>query len=313
MSSSLAAFPPLIKKTSIWRRMVKRRECYLLLIPTFALLGIFNYYPAASAIYHSVFNWNGANVQIYNGIDNFKDLFTNADFLFSLINVVKITLISIAISITFPLLAALLIYRLHVDRAAYFYKVIYVIPFVVPTIVIFLIWKFIYSPTDGILNMLLNGVGFKGLTRTWLGEYNTALYAILFVGFPWVSGFQTLIYLAGLQNISISITEAAILDGTGPMRRFFSIELPLIASQIKLIVILVMINAIQSFVSILIMTNGGPGKATMVPGLFLYRNAMQYGKMGYASAIGTLLFVVILILTYVNLKYMKSNTDAMGA
>ena len=128
-----------------------------------------------------------------------------------------------------------------------------------------------------------------------------------------MSGFQTLIYLAGLQNISISITEAAILDGTGPVRRFFSIELPLIASQIKLIVILVMINTIQSFVNILIMTNGGPGKATMVPGLFLYRNAMQYGKMGYACSIGTLLFVVILILTYINLKYMKSNTDAMGA
>ncbi len=312
MSSSLEALPPLIKKDSVWRRMVKRRECYLLLIPTFGLLGLFNYYPAGSALYHSLFNWNGANVLIFNGIDNFKDLFSNPDFLFSLINVVKITVISIAISITFPLLAAVLIYRLRADRAAYIYKVIYVIPFVVPTVVIFLIWKFIYSPTDGVLNMLLNGIGLKGLTRTWLGEYNTALYAILFVGFPWVSGFQTLIYLAGLQNIAVSITEAAILDGTGPFRRFFGIELPLIASQVKLIVILVMINAIQSFVSILIMTNGGPGKATMVPGLFLYRNAMQYGKMGYASAIGTLLFAAILILTYINLKYMKSNTDAMG-
>ena len=310
--SSITAASPLVRKDSVWRRMVRRRECYLLLVPTFALLGIFNYYPAASAIYHSFFNWNGANVQIFNGFANFTDLFSNDDFLFSLVNVLKIVVVSLLISITFPLLAAVLIYRLKADRAAYVYKVLYVIPLVVPSVVIFLIWKFIYSPTDGILNMLFNGVGLKGLTRTWLGEYNTALYAILCVGFPWVSGFQTLIYLAGLQNISVSITEAATLDGTGSLRRFFSIELPLIASQVKLILILGMINAIQSFVSILIMTNGGPGKATMVPGLYLYRNAMQYGKMGYACSIGTLLFVVILILTYINLKYMKSNTDAMG-
>jgi raffinose/stachyose/melibiose transport system permease protein len=313
MSSSLAEFPPLIRKESIWRRIVRRRECYLLLVPTFALLVIFNYFPAGSAIYHSFFNWNGANVEVFNGFENFTNLFTNPDFLTSIFNVVKITVISILISISFPLLTALLIYRMRVDNAAYFYKVLYVIPMVVPSVVIFLIWKFIYSPTDGILNSLLTTAGLTGLTRTWLGDYNTALYAILFVNFPWVSGFQTLIFLAGLQNISVSVTEAAILDGTGPVQRFFSIELPLIASQIKLIVILAIINSVQGFVNILIMTNGGPGKSTMVPGLYLYRNAMQYGKMGYACSIGTFLFIVILTLTYLNLKYMKSNNDAMGA
>jgi raffinose/stachyose/melibiose transport system permease protein len=313
MSSSLAEFPPLIKKDSIWRRMVRRRECYLLLLPTFALLGVFNYFPAGSAIYHSFFNWNGANVEVFNGFENFTTLFTNPDFLTSIINVVKITVISIMISISFPLLAALLIYRMRVDRAAYFYKVLYVIPMVVPSVVIFLIWKFIYSPTDGILNTLFTSMGLSGLTRTWLGDYNTALYSVLFVNFPWVSGFQTLIFLAGLQNISVSVTEAAILDGTGPVQRFFQIEVPLIASQIKLIVILAVINSVQGFVNILLMTNGGPGKSTMVPGLYLYRNAMQYGKMGYACSIGTFLFVVILTLTYLNLKYMKSNNDAMGA
>jgi len=312
MSSSLAEFPPLIRKDSIWRRMVRRRECYLLLLPTFALLGIFNYFPAGSAIYHSFFNWNGANVEVFNGFENFTTLFTNPDFLVSIVNVLKITVISILISVSFPLLAALLIYRMHVDKAAYFYKVLYVIPMVVPSVVIFLIWKFIYSPTDGILNTLLTTVGLSGLIHTWLGDYNTALYSVLFVGFPWVSGFQTLIFLAGLQNISVSVTEAAILDGTGPVQRFFSIELPLIASQIKLIVILAIINSVQGFVNILLMTNGGPGKSTMVPGLYLYRNAMQYGKMGYACSIGTFLFVVILTLTYLNLKYMKSNNDSMG-
>jgi raffinose/stachyose/melibiose transport system permease protein len=313
MSSSFAEFPPLIRKERLWRRIVRRRECYLLLLPTFALLGVFNYYPAATAIYHSFFNWNGANIEVFNGFENFNNLFTNPDFLTSIVNVVKITVVSILISISFPLLAALLIYRMRVDRAAYFYKVLYVIPMVVPSVVIFLIWKFVYSPTDGILNALLAATGLEGLTRTWLGDYATALYAVLFVNFPWVSGFQTLIYLAGLQNISVSVTEAAILDGTGPVQRFVSIEVPLIASQIKLIVILAVINAVQGFVNILIMTNGGPGKSTMVPGLYLYRNAMQYGKMGYACAIGTFLFVVILTLTYLNLRYMRSNNDAMGA
>jgi raffinose/stachyose/melibiose transport system permease protein len=313
MSSSLAEFPPLIKKDSVWRRIFRSRECYLLLVPTFLLLGIFNYYPAVSAIYHSFFSWNGANVQVFNGFQNFIDLFTDQDFLVSIVNVCKITVISILISISFPILAALLIYRLKADQAGYFYKVVYVIPMVVPTIVIFLIWKFIYSPMDGLLNTMLAAAGLKVFIHTWLGEYNTALYSILFINFPWVSGFQTLIFLAGLQNISISVIEAAILDGTGPVARFLKIELPLISAQIKLVVILAIINSVQGFVNILIMTNGGPGKSTMVPGLYLYRNAMQYGKMGYACAIGTFLFVVILTLTYLNLKYMKSNNDSMGA
>ena len=312
MSTALERIPPLVKKDSLVRRIVRYRQCYVFLLPTFLLLFVLNYYPAGSALYHSFFNWNGANVEVFVGFQNFVELLQDQNFHIAVVNVVKITLMRLAIALTFPLFAATLIYRMHDQKKAYTYKVLFVVPMVVTQVVVFLIWKFIYTPNGGVLNTLLEALGLQTFQRTWLGDFRTALYSIVFVGFPWISGFQMLIYLAGLQNISVSIIEASTLEGVGSVRRFFMIELPLIASQIKVIVILTVITAVQGFVDVMVMTNGGPGKATLVPGLLLYKNAMQYGKMGYASAIGTLLFVVILTLTYLNLKYMRSSNDNMG-
>jgi raffinose/stachyose/melibiose transport system permease protein len=296
----------------LFREMVKKKQCYLLLIPTFALLLTFNYYPAASAIYHSFFEWNGVNVLKFIGLRNFVEMMQDPTIHVSFLNVVKLTVTVLIISLTFPLMGAELIYHLKDTRFAYFYRVLFVIPLVVPSLVTILIWRFIYNPNIGLLNQLLKAIGAGSLARPWLGDFDLALFAVIFVGFPWVAGFAMLIYLAGLQNIPTSVIEAAILDGVTPISRFTRIELPLIAAQLKLIAILTLIGAIQGFVNIFVMTNGGPGEATMVPGLHLYKNAMYYNKMGYASAIGTFLFVVILALTYINLRYIRSSVEYEG-
>jgi len=312
MSTAIEKIPPVIKKESLLKRIIQYRHCYVFLLPTFLLLFVLNYYPAGSALYHSLFNWNGANLKVFIGFQNFINIFQDQNFHIAVVNVFRITLMRLAIALTFPLFAATLIYRMHDQGKAYVYKVLFVVPMVVTQVVVFLIWKFIYTPSGGVLNELLEVVGLTGLQRIWLGDFKTAIYSIVFVGFPWISGFQLLIYLAGLQNISVSVIEAATLEGVGSIRRFFMIELPLIASQIKVIVILTIITTVQGFVDIMVMTNGGPGKATLVPGLLLYKSGMQYGQMGYASAIGTLLFATILLLTYLNLKYMRSSNDNMG-
>jgi raffinose/stachyose/melibiose transport system permease protein len=109
------------------------------------------------------------------------------------------------------------------------------------------------------------------------------------------------------------LLDAAAIDGAGVWGRFWKVELPLVASQIKLLVILTVIGSFQGFATILIMTNGGPGTTTMVPGLYLYRNAMHYNKMGYACAIGTVIFVITLLLTYINTRYLKSSVEFTGA
>ena len=107
---------------------------------------------------------------------------------------------------------------------------------VVPGVVVLMIWKFIYSPNIGVLNQFLTAVGLENLTRPWLGDFNLTLYAIIFIGFPWIAGIATLIYLAGFQAIPTELMDAAAIDGAGVWARFWKIELPLVASQIKLLV-----------------------------------------------------------------------------
>jgi raffinose/stachyose/melibiose transport system permease protein len=129
------------------------------------------------------------------------------------------------------------------------------------------------------------------------------------IGFPWVDGFALLIFTAGLQAIPREILDAAALDGAGAFERFRRIELPLVLGQIKLVLVLNMIWTIQNFTSIFILTQGGPGTATMVPGMVLYRASFQNERMGYACAIGMAMFLVMLVLTSINLRYIRSESE----
>jgi raffinose/stachyose/melibiose transport system permease protein len=309
-SANVTAKP---RSVGLLARIFQYKESYLLLLPTFVLIAIFNYYPAFSALYHSFFDWNGANLKKFAGFANFVQMFNDQKLWESFGHLIQLTAFILAISLTFPLAAAALIFHLRDLKWAYFYRVLFVVPMVVPGIVVLMIWRFIYSPNLGLLNQLLRTIGLEALARPWLGDFTIALYAVMFIGFPWVAGFATLIYLAGFQSIPTELLDSAAIDGASARQRFFHVELPLVVSQIKLVTILTVIGSFQNFTTILVMTNGGPGTQTMVPGLYLYRNAMQYNKMGYACAIGTLMFVITLALTYLNTRYLKSSTEFTGA
>jgi raffinose/stachyose/melibiose transport system permease protein len=131
----------------------------------------------------------------------------------------------------------------------------------------------------------------------------------MLMGFPYVDGFGLLIYTAGLQAISPEIKEAAAVDGAGALRTFVQVEVPQIVGQLRLMWVLAIINGIQNFTQILILTGGGPGYATTVPGLMMYHEAFTNQNMGKACAIGTVLFVVILGLTIVNMRLVRSSVD----
>ena len=115
--------------------------------------------------------------------------------------------------------------------------------------------------------------------------------------------------LAGLQGITDSVHEAALMDGARGLRKMLSIDVPLVTGQLKLILILTVIQNVQLYGSVLVLTRGGPGYATMLPGLHMYLNAFEFSRMGYASAIGFVMFLVILGLTYVNMRYVKSSNE----
>jgi raffinose/stachyose/melibiose transport system permease protein len=295
--------------SSILTFLRKKGFIYLFLLPTFALVILFSYKPAFSALYHSFFMWDGYNPGIFVGLNHFKRMLSDPMVIASAKNIGIIISAQIVIVLTLPLLAAELVYNLKSPKLQYFYRVMFTIPLVIPLVVIILVWQFIYDPNIGIINSLLGVLGLEDWARNWLGNTGTALFAIILIGFPWVSGLQFLLYLAALENISLEVIESSRLDGLGAFRRVWKIDLPIIMGQFKVIIVLTIITALQVFPQVYVLTNGGPGNATMVPGVALYQNAFFYGTFGYASAIGTALFIVTLIITLINNKILKSDVN----
>lgn len=293
---------------SLLARIMKSKYLYLMVLPTAGLVLLFSYLPALIAIYRSFYMWDGIRLDKFIGFGNFSTMLQDPVLLESIPNMLKLLLFSLFITLTVPLTNAVLIYRLAHARMQYWLRVLFIVPAVVPSVVTILLWTSFFS-SDGLINIILRAVGLDTITRAWLGDPDTALYAIMGVGFPWAGGLTMLFYLAGLMNIPESLIDAATVDGATGLRRFWSIELPLIMGQVKLFIILTIIGGLQNFSLPLIMTDGGPGYSTMVPALRMYYAATQEFRMGYASAIGLVLFLVIFGLTYVNLRYIRTTVE----
>ncbi len=309
-SHATAARPavPQERQATLGQRIYRYRFVYLMLVPTFALLLTFNYYPAFMGLYRAFFKWDIGLQPEFLGLGNFEKLFIRDDiFLKSLRHVSLLTSWRVISAVTFPFIVAELIFNLRSNVHKYSYRVLTILPAVVPGIVILLLWQFIYDGTHGLLNAFLEGVGLEDWQQPWLGSPKTALYAVTFMGFPWVGGVTVLIYLAGLQGISDEVIDSSLVDGCSGLRRIFSIDIPLILGQFKLIIVLAVIGGLQGWVAVFVMTAGGPGTASMVPGLWMYNNAFLWNKMGYASAIGMFLFVLIMGLTILNVKFVKTG------
>jgi len=291
-------------KRSIWRRIWLNRSLYLLLTPVLAGMALFQYYPTLVAAYRAFFVWDGLHAH-YIGLENFRFFFEDRQMVKAWTNISIILIFQTLAILTMPLLTAYLIYSLRNDRHRYIFRVIFILPLIVPTFVQIVLWRWVLS-TNGAINMLLRTVGLDAITRAWLGDPDTALGASLFTGFPWIGGINMLIYLAGLMAIPQEILDAAEVDGASRWIRFWRIELPMIRGQIKLLVMLVFIGVLQDFQGILILTRGGPGYATIVPGLRMFTATLQQ-QLGYASAIGMVLFIAIACLTFAGQRFIRGE------
>ena len=222
---------------------------------------------------------------------------------------------------------AVVIHRIKNDKMNYLYKVLFVVPMIIPGMVYLLLWKFFFDPNIGMFNKLLiyskvmdvlvmidNALGWGGIFNAaqtpppiWLGNEHLVLPALILWGFPWVGMVGVLIYLAGLQGIDTSVYEAADLDGATAFQKFLHIEFPLILTQVRINLVLMIIGTIQSyqFVLILFGEDGGPNGRLMMPGLFMFKSAFSGGQAGYACAIGLILFAAILLLTELNNRYVR--------
>ncbi|HEV7300063.1 MAG TPA: sugar ABC transporter permease [Tepidisphaeraceae bacterium] len=439
-------------------KLVHRTRLYLvlfaLMLPTLLGMLLFTYYPQWGAVKYSLYNWDGDKISEFIGFKNFVDAFTRDALFWSSFQLVGILLVANLFKMWPSIFAAVALHRIRSDRWQYIYRVLFVIPMIIPALVGLLVWKTFYDSTTGVLNKFLNGTGLMGVLNwldtampkvaatlspvreavidplggvwglaiigalilftqktirsamrawvgwmflsfaaawaywdvlsgslqqvlgnpvlvvvgvvvvaflimcavaialaalrqrvntgwhtwagalaltaasffllatmiwttptqafltgapAWLGHSKLIIPAIIFWGFPWVGTVGVLIYLAGLQNISQDVYEAAEIDGLGSIGKLWSLELPLILTQVRINLIFMTIGTLGDYylIFLLLGPDGGPGNVGMVPGLYMYKSAFVEGRFGYACALGMVLFVLILAITIVYQKYVK--------
>ncbi|WP_022884772.1 carbohydrate ABC transporter permease [Glaciibacter superstes] len=296
------------------KRVVIRWWIYLALLPLAVFIGYFAYYPAVSAIFWSFFHWQPAAESTFLGFGNYITMFSDQIWWSSFRNLGLIFLFAV-VSWVFPLLAAELLISLRSARWQFTMRTLLIVPMAFPGVVTALVWGFFYSPNDGVINQTLKALGLEALAQNWTGQESTALLSLLFVGFPFIAGLPFLIFYSSLQNIPTEVLEAAQLDGVGRFARFWQIDLPLMASQVRILLFLAVVGTLQYGFVAYILTAGGPDNATMVPILRMINVAFQGGDWGYSAALSTTLFLITIIISAVVVLARKrgSSTADGGA
>jgi len=293
------------KGARAWKPRRYRPLLGALLLPSLLLIGIFSYYPAVRSLIGGFYTWNGFSPPTYAGLSQFKQYIQSPTFGGEVRHLLVLVVGSIAISLVSQFTAAEIVIHLP-SRMGRVVKYVLVLPIVFPPLVLIEVWDYLLEPGTGLVDRTLAGVGLPH--PAWLSDPHTALAGILLIGFPWISNLGFLIFLGGLQNLPRDITDAARVDGTGLVQRTFRIDIPLLVPQFRIVVILSGIFAVQNFIPILLLTNGGPGTATLVPGLDMYQSAFQNDQYGYGMAIGTLLFAAMLIFTLGAMRALRPRT-----
>jgi ABC-type sugar transport system permease subunit len=270
---------------------------YLFVAPAIILIVVFMVVPIFEALSLATYQWNGVRPREYIGLENFQDLLTDRFFIGALQHTVLFAILGTVGTVTLGLLLAVAISRRVPGYPIY--RVLFYLPVMVPITVVGALWVRILEPNFGLLNTFLRGVGLDSLAESWLGDINIALFVLIAVTIWQYSGFPMIVLLAGIENISEEIHEAATLDGVTEWQRLIYVTLPLIRPVLISISVLQVIFSLKVFDLVWVMTRGGPGQSTDVLGTFLFDEAFFKRKYGYASAVAVAMFVIIFTITYI--------------
>ncbi|GAB3761541.1 carbohydrate ABC transporter permease [Microlunatus parietis] len=281
---------------------------YLALLPTLGMLAAFQYYPSVLGIVRSLWEWNPGGESIFIGLANYRTMLADEIWWQSFRNLGFIFVWGILIW-ALPLLAAELLITLRSERAQFVFRTLLIVPIAFPGVVTAFMWSFMYHPNNGLINRALEGLGLGFLAQNWTGDPKLALGSLLFIGFPFISGLPFLIFYSTLRGIPPEIFESAALDGVGRFRRFWAIDLPLMARQFKLLFFLAIIHTLQYGFMAYVVTAGGPDDATTVPVLRMLNVAFQGQDWGYAAALSTTLFLITLVFSAIVVFVRRSDTS----
>jgi multiple sugar transport system permease protein len=281
---------------------------YLFIAPIVIGLLVFTIIPIFGSLALSFTNWNGSSHIGFVGWDNFVKLFSDKYYLKSLSVTAIYSLVTVPATIIISILIAILLNRKMIGRSVY--RVIYFLPSVTMSVAIAVVWKWMYNSESGLINYGLNLLGITG--PNWLTDERVILWSIMIISVWGGIGFNMIILLAGLQGISESYYEAAALDGATAWNRAIRITIPLLTPAIFFVLVTSLISSFQVFDLVYMLntraTEGAGGvlaDATRTAVFSIYQNGFQWFKIGYASAQAWLLFLIIFIITMVQMYAQK--------
>ncbi len=284
--------PPVVRTRAgaLGGRLRRARVAYLFVAPAYLLMFVFMAYPLAESLILSFYEWNGIGPRVYVGLDNFRFLVEDSVFLRALKNNLIFSALTTVGTVVLGFLLAVAVERRVLGWSVF--KIVYFLPVMMSGTIVGLLWGRLYDPTYGPINSVLKTLGWEN-PPVWLGDPNVALYAIILVTIWQYAGFPMVMFLAGMESIPPEIHDAATLDGVNAWQRMTQIILPLVKHVVSVMVLLQLIFSFKVFDIIWAMTSGGPGEATTVLGIHLYRESFTYTHFGYGAVIAVVMFAII--------------------
>jgi multiple sugar transport system permease protein len=279
----------------------------LFVAPNLAAVVMFMLFPLGFSLYMSVQKWDLFTPAEFVGLANFRQLFT-ADplFLIAVRNTVVFTVGTIVPTILISLVVAGVLNR-KVKGIGVFRTIIF-LPLAVSSVVMAVVWQFVFNTDNGLLNIMLGWIGISPVP--WLVEPKWAMVSLCLVAVWRSVPFATVVLLAAMQGVPGTLYEAARIDGAGEIRQFVFLTVPLIRGALSFVVVVSIIHAFQSFELVYVLTgrNGGPETATYVLGIMLFQHAFAFLEFGYASALAWVMFAILLVLTVLQLRFTRRRS-----
>ena len=290
-----------MKKQAFWRNI--KVVPYLYILPNMILFMVFMIIPVFMALYYSFMDWKGIGEPVFTGLENYQWLFTDDTFWKSLWNTAYYTLATVPFIMVLALFLAMLL-NMALPLKGVFRAAIY-LPAVVSTVVVGMIFTWLFQDQVGLINYLLNLLGIESIQ--WANDPKFAMIMLVAATIWQRTGYNMVIYLAGLQGISQEYYEAAIVDGASNWQRFRYLTLPLLKTTHVFVMITCIIHSFRSFDLVYTMTKGGPLNSTKTMVMYIYELAFTRSQFGRASAAGVALFTIMVVLTAV--RFMNNKAE----
>jgi multiple sugar transport system permease protein len=259
---------------------------------------VFTAYPILASLYYSFTLYDIINAPIFIGLTNFSFMFTeDPTFPIVIYNTLYLVAIGVPLALIVAFCLANLLNNKFVGRPIF--RTIFFIPSIVPVIATAMVWLWVYNPNYGVINATLASIGLQVIP--WLSSPELAKLSLILIN-VWLQGGAVVIFLAALQDVPRELYDAAKVDGASAIQRFRKVTIPLCTPSILFVVITGLIEAFQAFVLAWILTRGGPTQSTNFYAVYLYQNAFSFFKMGYASALAWVLFVIIVAFTIITFR-----------